>query len=65
MKKELDELKIYQNMSKIDKMKATYHKPPQKWYLEKRMDAFNIKKLFYLRIINNIIQNINIIIILF
>ena len=46
MKKELDELKIYQNMSKIDKMKATYHKPPQKWYLEKRMDAFNIIQEF-------------------
>ena len=40
--KELDELKIYQNLSKIDKMKATYHQPPQKWYLDKRMDAFNI-----------------------
>ena len=46
MKKELDELKIYQNMSKIDKMKTTYHKPPQKWYLDKRMNAFNIIQEF-------------------
>ena len=44
--KELDELKIYQNLSKIDKMKATYHQPPQKWYLDKRMDAFNIIEEF-------------------
>jgi hypothetical protein len=46
MKKELDELKIYLNISKVDKMKATYHQHPEKWYLAKRNEAFDLIQEF-------------------
>jgi hypothetical protein len=46
MKKELDELKMYLNISKVDKMKATYHQHTQKWYLDKRNEAFTLIQEF-------------------
>ena len=46
MRKELDELKMYLNISKVDKMKATYHQHTQKWYLDKRNEAFTLIQEF-------------------
>ena len=46
MKKELDEIKIYFNISKIDKMKTTYHQIPQKWYLDKRKEVYTLIEEF-------------------
>ena len=46
MKKELDEIKIYFNLSKIDKMKTTYHQIPQKWYLDKRKEVYTLIEEF-------------------
>ena len=44
--REFDELRIYSNISKIDKNQYSKYKNPQKWYLKKRKEALEIIQTF-------------------